>query len=294
MQFSPSEGAKHPPAEVNHLAPGNLPNDVPSACRLNSERPIVEKPAQPQSWQIPVALASILMGVLVSLQFRWQTGNKPVSKTNELITMVKNLEGERDKLTADLQAARGRLGELEQKLGQDNGYTQELTKQVSEARAQAGLTAMKGPGIIVTMTDSNRRPGPDEDAYFFAIHDADLQTLVNELFAAGAEAVSINDQRIITRTSIRCVGPSVLVNTVQLASPFVVKGIGVAKELEGGLRMPQGFLDSMAMLIRSGGEVKIVASSEVQVPAFSGSMSFRHAVPVPDTPKNASVGATQP
>jgi uncharacterized protein YlxW (UPF0749 family) len=239
-------------------------------------------------------MASILMGVLVSLQFRVQTGNKSMNKVNDLIAMVKNLEGERDKLTTELQTARGRLSEFEQKLGQDNSHSKELGKQVAEARAQAGLMAMKGPGIVITLSDSNRRPGPDEDAYFFIIHDQDLQTLVNELFAAGAEAVAINDQRIITRSSIRCVGPSVLVNTVQLASPFVVKGIGPSKELEGGLRMPQGFLDSMALLIRSGGEVKITANSEVVVPAYSGSMGFRHAAPVPETPKTSEVGATQP
>jgi len=247
-----------------------------------------------QSWQIPVALASILMGVLVSLQFRVQTvNNKSSNKQNELIAMIKNLEDERDKITQELQASRGRLNEIEQKLGQGDAQTRELSQQLQEARVQAGLIAMKGPGVAVTLSDSKRRPGPDEDAYFFIVHDVDLQSLVNELFAAGAEAVSVNDQRIITRSSIRCVGPSVLVNTVQLASPFVVKCIGAAKDIESGLTMPSGFRDSMAMLIRSGGEVKIAVQEEVVIPAFSGSLSIRHGVPVLDPPKSAVSSANR-
>ncbi len=238
-------------------------------------------------------MASILMGILVSLQFRNQTtANKSTSKQPELIAMIKNLEEERDKITQELQATRARLSEFEAKLAQEGAGFGELAKQMAEARMQAGLLAMKGPGLTITLADSKRRPGPDEDAYFFIIHDADLQTLTNELFAAGAEAVSINDQRIITRSSIRCVGPSVLVNTVQLASPFVVKAIGPAKEIEGGLRMPNGFFDSMAMLIRSGGEVKINSSEEIVTPAFGGSMSFRLAQPVPENTKTGAVSAT--
>ncbi len=236
------------------------------------------------------------MGILVSLQFRVQTvnNNKGANKQPELIAMIKNLEAERDKMTQELQATRARLGEIEQKLAQDGGQNKLLAEQMQQARMQAGLLAMKGPGLVITLSDSNRRPGPDEDAYFFIIHDQDLQTLTNELFAAGAEAVSVNDQRMITRSSIRCVGPSVLVNTVQLASPFVVKAIGPSKEIEGGLRMPNGFLDSMALLIRSGGEIKITSSEEVITPAFRGSMSFRLAQPVPEDSKSGAVSAIHP
>lgn len=239
-------------------------------------------------------MAAMLLGVVGMLQFRMQKSQRPVAsnKQSEIIAMLKNVEAERDKLTQDLLSVRSRLSEFEQKAGQDTSLTRELSEQVKQARLEAGLTPLKGPGLTITLTDSIRRPGPDEDAYFFIIHDQDLQALVNELFAAGAEAVAVNDQRIITRSSIRCVGPSVLVNTVQLASPFTVSAIGPAKELEGGLRMPNGWLATMAMLIRSGGEVKIAQNDEMEVPAYSGSMSFRSARPISDstaTPGRVSV-----
>lgn len=259
------------------------------------ERSVVDTPAKPQSWQVPVALASILMGILISLQFRNQTTVKQgPNKLAEAIAMIKNLEEERDKITQELQATRARIAEIEQQVAKNGSDVKMLAQQNQEARMQAGLLTMKGPGVTITLTDSKRRPGPDEDAYFFIIHDTDLQALVNELFAAGAEAVSVNDQRIITRSSIRCVGPAVLVNTVQLASPFVVRAIGNAKEIEGGLRMPNGWVDSMNMLIRSGGEIRIASNEEVITPGFTGVMAFRFGQPVPENSKTGAVSANQP
>ena len=71
-------------------------------------------------------MASIVMGILVSLQFRNQTtANKSTSKQPELIAMIKNLEEERDKITQELQATRARLGEMEGRLGQEgNGFAE--------------------------------------------------------------------------------------------------------------------------------------------------------------------------
>jgi len=255
----------------------------------------VDTTSKTQNWQVPVALASILMGILVSLQFRHQTSaNKAPNKLADAMAMIKNLEQERDRLTQELQGTRTRISEIEAQLSKEVPQIKQIAQQLQEARMQAGLLAMTGPGVVLTLNDSKRRPGPDEDPYYFIIHDQDLQSLVNELFAAGAEAVSVNDQRIITRSSIRCVGPSVLVNTVQLASPFTIKAIGPSKEIEGGLRMPGGWLDSMAMFIRQGGEIKVASSQEVITPAFAGSMAFRLGQPVPEAKTSGAVSATGP
>jgi uncharacterized protein YlxW (UPF0749 family) len=252
----------------------------------------VDTSSKSPNWQIPVAIASALMGVMVSLQFRVQTSNKTSNKQSELIALIKNLEGEREKLTQELQATRSRLSEIETKMGRGDSKAQDLSRQLQDARVQAGLTPMKGPGVLVTLADSKRRHGPDDDPYFFLVHDQDLQSLVNELFAAGAEAVSINDQRISNRSSIRCVGPAILVNTVQLGSPYVVKGIGAAEELARGLQMQNGWADSMAMLIRSGGEVKINPQDEIVVPAYTGSTTFRYGVPVPESEITKAVSSS--
>ena len=244
----------------------------------------MDTPRKQPNWQLPVALASIFMGVLISLQFRVQTVNRQPNKPADAMAILKNVEAERVKLQEELQIARDRLNDIEQKTSSREGQNKELSQRLIDSKVQAGLLPMKGTGITIKLSDSPRRPGPDEDPHFFIVHDVDLQTLVNELYAAGGEAVSINDQRIVSRTPIRCVGPTILINAVRIAAPYTVRAIGPKDDMDGGLRMPGGFVDSMSMLIRSGGEVKITKSDEIAVPAFQGSMTLRYATPLQESP----------
>ncbi|MGE0493546.1 MAG: DUF881 domain-containing protein [Vulcanimicrobiota bacterium] len=237
-------------------------------------------------------LASLLLGVVISLQFRSSRAvvETPQGERTELIALVKSLESERNKLSAELTETRDRLGEIEAALGQGQSMNQQLNAQFESARVQAGLMSMKGPGVVVRMADSPRKPGQEEDPYFYIVHDVDIQALVNELWAAGAEAVSVNDQRIVTRSSIRCVGPTILVNANRLASPYIIKAIGPASDLEGGLRMPGGYIDSMSALVNNGGEVVVSRLQEVVVPTYHGSLVNRYAKPVEGA--GSSTGAT--
>jgi len=111
------------------------------------------------------------------------------------------------------------------------------------------------------------------------VHDVDLDTLVNELWSAGAEAISINDQRLVTTTSIRCAGPTILINSVVAASPYKIKVIGPSKEMEGGLRTPGGFMDYMAPAMQHGVSIRIAHNNELEIAGYSGSLVYRYAKP---------------
>ena len=223
-------------------------------------------------------MACILLGVLVSLQFRAQKDNAKLPADPKVKDqMVARLETERNTLQVDLKETRARLAEIESRLSKGEAS---LAKVLQEARVQAGVLGMKGPGIEVTLDDSQRSRPTDADPYFYIVHDVDLQALVNELWASGAEAVSINDQRIVNRSSIRCAGPSILVNTVRLVPPYVVRGIGPSSDMDRALRMPGGFKDSMNPLVQNGGEVKLKLLTDLAVPPFAGSLAYRYAQPV--------------
>lgn len=204
----------------------------------------------------------------------------------EVLATLKAVEEERDRLRAELTEMRDSSSGV--------GVTptgEESQKALEAARLQAGLTPLKGPGIVIRLSDSPRTPGPEEIPYDFIVHDIDLSVLVNELWASGAEAVTVNDNRIVGRSSIRCVGPTVLVDTNRVASPFIVKAIGDVDHLEGGLKMPGGFLDSMSRLTGNGGEVVISRMREVQVPAYKGSLIYRYAAPAEDAAPNGNPNA---
>lgn len=230
-----------------------------------------------KAWQIPVAVACIVLGIMVGLQYRAHSASTPiqVDDRRKMLELVRTLEAERNRMSAEIGDLRSRISDMEMASNKSGVVGKQIQEQLNNSRIEAGLTGMKGPGIVVVLSDSPRTPPINTDPYFYIVHDVDLTALVNELWSAGAEAVSINEQRIVTRSSIRCVGPTVLVNGVRIAAPYTVKGIGPG-DLETALRMPGGFLDSMAALIGNGGQVTINRVDEVTIMPYEGSIAFRY------------------
>ena len=122
-----------------------------------------------------------------------------------------------------------------QNLSQGNSRTLELQKDLDELNKLLGLTEIKGSGIILTIRDSEPIASKDLgiDATSSIVHDEDLRQLVNELKNAGAEAISINGQRIVTNTAINCSGSIITINGVKLNSPFEIRAIGNEASLAG-------------------------------------------------------------
>ena len=127
---------------------------------------------------------------------------------------------------------------------------------------------MSGEGIIVTLAD-----GQKSDSL---VHDSDVLTVVNELKAAGAEAICINNQRIISTSAIRCVGPVIQVNYQKVAAPFEIKAIGNAQYLESALTIKNGISDVMRNL---GVGINITRHDKVDIPKYEGSLNFKYGVP---------------
>ena len=134
----------------------------------------------------------------------------------------------------------------------------------------AGLTAVSGPGVAVTMNDSSTRGGGDMNAYL--VHAEDLLAVVNELHAAGAEAVSINGQRMVGNSAITCAGSIVMVNGVRVAAPFEIKAVGEPDVLQSALYFPGGVVDNLAPW---GIEISVQKQEVVEVPAYTQTALFK-------------------
>lgn len=115
------------------------------------------------------------------------------------------------------------------------------------ANAIIGTTDVNGKGIIITVADNkgvtSDTIGILDNISNYLIHDSDLLRLVNELKNAGAEAISINDERITNLTSITCDGNVILVNGNKISSPFIIKAIGSQEALLGAIQRPGGLLE---------------------------------------------------
>lgn len=101
---------------------------------------------------------------------------------------------------------------------------QNALNELNRAESGAGLTAVRGPGLAVTLTDA---PAPEDGGENLGrILDRDVQSVVNELWAAGAEAVAIDGQRLGPTTSIRSAGEAILVDFRPVTNPYLIEAIG--------------------------------------------------------------------
>lgn len=156
----------------------------------------------------------------------------------------------------------------------NNTLINSLTQQLNQMSALSGMKDVAGEGIIVTLDDSDMAVSDNISTESMLIHDTDLRAIVNELSAAGAEAISINGQRIIATTAIRCVGPVIQVNGVKVAAPFTVKAIGNAKYLESALNIKGGIVDSFEIY---GIKINISREKSITIPKYDGKLSFSKA-----------------
>lgn len=152
-----------------------------------------------------------------------------------------------------------------------------LTEQLNQMAALSGMKTVKGEGIVVTVDDSDMAITDNISTESMLIHDTDLRAIVNELNAAGAEAISINGQRILSNTPIRCVGPVIQVNGVKVAAPFSIKAIGNAKYLESALNIKGGIVDSFEVY---GIKINITTEKSITISKYDGKLSLSKATVV--------------
>lgn len=250
---------------------------------------IFSAPPRSDAWIPPVAVLSAIFGVLAAASLRTQdrirgeglAGTRPqqvFGAYNEMRTTV----SEQKKKIADLQSS---LSKYQEAAAKETDNEKLLYADLQKSQVMAGIVAVSGPGVTVTLRDARKVPPKpadmSEQEYLswtngYHIHDADIQTVVNELRAAGAEAISINDQRVVSSTAIRCVGPVVQVNAVPTSgSPVTIKAIGDGEAIFSGFTMPGGVKDQYAMTDPA--MFGIEKNKRLTLPAYSGATPLRFA-----------------
>lgn len=226
-------------------------------------------------------VVGLLLGMAFKEQTRIRTAELPSARLPDLARAYVQEKRSNAALEEEIRQLRQRINELENAFASGTKQAQVLSQSLQEAKMIAGLQEVEGPGIELILQDSKKRPPGDSPELLpelYTIHDYDLLRVVNELRQAGAEAISINGQRIVSTTGIRCTGPVVFINDVKMASPFVVLAIGDPKTLVGALEMPGGALSDLKSVDPK--MVQIRRLDTVRIPAFSGSTQFRYARPV--------------
>jgi uncharacterized protein YlxW (UPF0749 family) len=182
-----------------------------------------------------LTLLGVLTGVAAAQVRRSADAAGAVRRS--LVADVQRQTKETDQLAAQADALRAQVAQARDKGLGDDASGRALAARVAALELATGQTGVKGPGLVVTLNDApnansgvgNGRGGQLGDD---RIYDRDLQDVANALWAAGAEAISINGQRLTTLTAIRSAGESVLVDFRPLSPPYRLSAVGDVDAME--------------------------------------------------------------
>ena len=244
---------------------------------LNPE-PIETAPKQDRrTWWMTLFLLCAVLGAMLGLSVRTQQ----VVKHTIAMTSANISQKQVDDQQRTIKALQDRISKYEAGVSSHTAETRALSDDLKSAKFLAGLTSVQGPGVEVTLNDSkNPFPGglPAGMAPPNIIHDTDINQVVNELKAAGAEAVSVNDQRLVAVSPVRCAGPTIFVNNTAQTPPYVIKAIGEPKTLETALNISGGIATQIKSFDKAMFSVEPV--KHLIIPAYSGVIQPKYAVPV--------------
>ena len=224
-----------------------------------------------------ISILCFLIGTLYTFHLSLIGAENPQNtalseRMDNLVSTITGLEQEIAAYEGLIEQYRAELEEID--LVHQSAAIQAYQEELKTAQLRAGLTQVTGQGVEIVIDDnySGMRENPGGDPNQYIIHYDDLLSVISDLKSAGAEAISINDQRFVGTTELRCVGNVVLVNTTRLAPPFVIMAIG----------NPTILMDTVAhgrygYLLQNQFPVTMSIGEELVLPAYKGEMQFVHA-----------------
>jgi uncharacterized protein YlxW (UPF0749 family) len=192
------------------------------------------------AWAALVPVVALAAGMLFATSSQTAQGTDlRGGEATELSSLIPAREGVVAGQEEQLAALRARVQALTDQVASRNGTVAAARDAADAGGLSAGLVALTGPGVSITLDDAPRRPDgslpigarPDD----VVIHQSDVQAVVNAVWASGADAVAIMDQRLIATSAVRCVGNVLLLHGRTWSPPFVVTAIGDADAIRAQL-----------------------------------------------------------
>ncbi|MGQ0624656.1 MAG: DUF881 domain-containing protein [Sporichthyaceae bacterium] len=234
-------------------------------------------------WRVGVPLVLVVAGMLFAITATTARGTSLRSGENvRLVDLIQAAEARNDRirLTGERLAA-----EVESLAAQavDPRVTQ-LRAEAAAIAGPAGLTPLSGPGLTVTLDDAPPgaldadypglpTPTPDD----LVVHQQDLQAVVNAMWAGGAEAIQLMDQRIVATSAVRCVGNVLILQDRVYSPPYAVTAIGDVARMSAALDAAAAISNYREYVDAYGLRYEVKTQRRVTVPAFTGSLDLRYA-----------------
>jgi uncharacterized protein YlxW (UPF0749 family) len=189
-------------------------------------------------WRLGVPLVCLLAGLLLAAthgvsggaEIRRSDAPRLVDLVREAQSSVNHLTAERNELATKIDSTHGRSSDA---------ALAAMLRRAAELAGEAGMDPVHGPGLVVTLQDAQRdangRFPRDASPDDLVVHQQDIQAVLNALWSAGAEAIQMQDQRIIATSVPRCVGNTLLLNGRTYSPPYTITAIGNAAAMQAAL-----------------------------------------------------------
>jgi uncharacterized protein YlxW (UPF0749 family) len=219
--------------------------------------------------------AAFLLGLAMTSQWQTQQARSPyVSRYYpQLAEAAFSLQKEQDGLRDQLADLRSRLDEIQRESASLGGEAAALQRQIEDLKPLAGLTALEGPGLVVTLDDA-RLPATAKNIERSIVHSQDITDVVNAAWKAGAEAIAINGERIVGTSS--CVGATIQINGRLMSPPYVINVIGSSEDLYRAFNDRDELADLKSRRDLNGFGFQFARATEVRVAAYTGALLVRH------------------
>ena len=218
---------------------------------------------------ITIGIVCVVLMAVMFAQFRTiektDIAGIEAAREEELRTMIASWKTKYEETTEQISETKQKINEYHQKTASLEETKELLEKELAHTNKLVGKTNVVGEGVIITLIDNEERQ----------IEYTDLLSLMNELKLAGAEAISINDKRIVNMTDIVEVNGTILINEERVTSPYAVKAIGNQTYLSSALSLKNsGYIDKYTSL---GKTISMVQDNDISILAYnSGNNLMEH------------------
>jgi uncharacterized protein YlxW (UPF0749 family) len=223
----------------------------------------------------------VLFGVILGIQLK----NKVPSLAPVTLNSIEMAKNEIDNINKEIEELKKMLKDMENKIQIYENSAKEnrdiidlLNEELNRTKLISGFVDVKGPGIIVKMADNMSEEAVGQEFNLDIIHDADVLRIINDLKEAGAEAISINGQRVLSVSEIKCGGPIIRINGKSVGTPIYIKAIGDPKLLNAAINAPNTYGYALKTIDQLVIETEI--SDEIVIPAYSGNIELKYAKPI--------------
>lgn len=215
----------------------------------------------------------ILLGTLATVQIR---STVAMQRQNAETLDLDKLKNQLDSKIQLGESYKAQITKLENdkeafiKASSNNAVNAESKMELDNLKLICGLTDVMGDGVVITLNDAKEPEAVDHESVMdYIIHDSDILNVVNQLRVGGAQAISINNERIISTSEQVCAGPTIKVNRNRYAVPYEIKAIGDPDVLFKTIK-DSGILDEMTTL---GKRVTIVHKKGIEIPKFTNDIN---------------------